>query len=88
MSTATEFAPSIRIPDRARPRRTSAVVLPFPCDRMPRAAVAAAPPLRRWLRLRAARRDRDSTDPARLGGSCSRGRDSTRRCALACPVQR
>ena len=29
-----------------------------------------------------------STEPARLGGSCSRGRDSTRRCALACPLQR
>jgi Tfp pilus assembly protein FimV len=46
MSTATEYAPSIRIPDRARPRRTAAVVLPFPYDRVPRAAVAEAPPLR------------------------------------------
>ncbi len=46
MSTATECAPSIRIPDRARPRRTAAVVLPFPYDRIPRAAVSEAPPLR------------------------------------------
>lgn len=46
MSTATEYAPSIRIPDRARPRRTAAVVLPFPYDRVPRAAVAEAAPLR------------------------------------------
>ena len=46
MSTATEYAPSIPIPDRARPRRTAAVVLTFPCDRVPRAAVAEAPPLR------------------------------------------
>ena len=46
MSTATEYAPSIRIPDRARPRRTAAVVLPFPYDRIPRAAVSEAPPLR------------------------------------------
>ena len=43
MSTATEFAPSIRIPGRARPRRTAAVVLPFPSDR---AAVAEASPPR------------------------------------------
>ena len=46
MSTATEYAPSVRIPDRARPRQTAAVVLPFPCDRVPRAVVAEAPPLR------------------------------------------
>ena len=46
MSTATEYAPSVRIPDRARPRRTAAVVLPFPCDRVSRAVVAEAPPLR------------------------------------------
>jgi len=46
MSTATEYAPSIRIPDRARPRRTAAVVLPFPYDRVPPASVAEAPPLR------------------------------------------
>ena len=46
MSTATEYAPSIRIPDRARPRQTAAVVLPFPCDRVPRAVVAEATPLR------------------------------------------
>jgi hypothetical protein len=46
MSTAAEYAPSIRIPDRARPRRTAAVVLPFPYNRVPRAAVAEAPPLR------------------------------------------
>ena len=46
MSTATEYAPSIRIPDRARSRRTAAVVLPFPCDRVPRAVVAEATPLR------------------------------------------
>lgn len=39
MSTATEFAPSIRIPDRTRPRRTAAVVLPFPSDRVQRAAI-------------------------------------------------
>jgi LysM repeat protein len=46
MSTATEYAPSVRIPDRARPRQTAAVVLPFPCDRVPRAVVAEATPLR------------------------------------------
>ena len=46
MSTATEYAPSIRIPDHARSRRTAAVVLPFPCDRVPGAVVAEAPPLR------------------------------------------
>jgi LysM repeat protein len=46
MSTATEYAPSIRIPDHARSRRTAAVVLPFPCDRVSRAVVAEAPPLR------------------------------------------
>ena len=46
MSTATEYAPSIRIPDHARSRRTAAVVLPFPCDRVPRAVVAEATPLR------------------------------------------
>ena len=46
MSTATEFAPSIRVPDRARPRRTSAVVLPFPSDRVQRTGVAEAPPPR------------------------------------------
>src|SRR6185437_7985791 len=46
MSTATEYAPSVRIPDRARPRRTAAVVLPFPCDRVPRAVVVEATPLR------------------------------------------
>ena len=46
MSTATEFAPTIRLPDRASPRRTSAVVLPFPSDRVHRTAVAEAPPLR------------------------------------------
>ena len=44
MSTATEYAPSVRIPDRARPRRTAAVVLPFPCDRVPRAVVVEATP--------------------------------------------
>ena len=46
MSTATEYAPSVRIPDRARPRQTAAVVLPFPCDRVPRAVVVEATPLR------------------------------------------
>jgi LysM domain len=46
MSTATEYAPNIRIPDRARPRRTAAVILPFPYDRVQRAAVAEAAPLR------------------------------------------
>ena len=46
MSTATEFAPSIRIPDRARRLRTSAVVLPFPSDRVQRAAVPEVPPPR------------------------------------------
>jgi len=46
MSTATEYAPSVRIPDRARPRRTAAVGLPFPCDRVPRAVVVEATPLR------------------------------------------
>ena len=46
MSTATEYAPSIRIPDRARSRQTAAVVLPFPCDRVPRAVVVEATPLR------------------------------------------
>ena len=42
MSTATELVSSIRVPDRARSRRTSAVVLRFPCDRVQRTAVAAA----------------------------------------------
>ena len=46
MSTATEFAPSIPIPDRARPRRTAAVVLRFPSDRVQRAAVPEVPPPR------------------------------------------
>ena len=46
MSTATEFAPVIRIPDRTRPKRTAAVVLPFPSDRVQRVAVAQAPPPR------------------------------------------
>jgi hypothetical protein len=44
MSTATEFAPSIRVPDRARSSRTSAVVLRFPYDRVQRTAVAEAAP--------------------------------------------
>jgi LysM domain-containing protein len=46
MSTATEFAPSIRIPDRVRPKRTAAVVLPFPSDRVVRVAFAETPPPR------------------------------------------
>src|SRR5262245_46870852 len=46
MSTATEFAPSIRVPAPARPRPTSAVILPFRSDRVQRTAVAEAPPPR------------------------------------------
>jgi hypothetical protein len=67
MSTATEYAPSIRIPDRARPRRTAAVVLPFPYDRVPRAAVAEAPPLRAAVApLRVAVAPRREARPIRL----------------------
>jgi hypothetical protein len=67
MSTATEYAPSIRIPDRARPRRTAAVVLPFPYDRVPRAAVAEAPPLRAAVApLRVAVAPRGEARPIRL----------------------
>lgn len=67
MSTATEYAPSIRIPDRARPRRTTAVVLPFPYDRVPRAAVAEAPPLRAAVApLRVAVAPRGEARPIRL----------------------
>jgi LysM domain len=67
MSTATEYAPSIRIPDRARPRRTAAVVLPFPYDRAPRAAVAEAPPLRAAVApLRVAVAPRGEARPIRL----------------------
>lgn len=67
MSTATEYAPSIRIPDRARPRRMAAVVLPFPYDRVPRAAVAEAPPLRVAVApLRVAMAPRGEARPIRL----------------------
>ena len=88
MSTATEFVSSIPVPDRARARRTvgrrpALSVRSGAANGSRRGAASSDCGGSAWRRETG-----DSTEPARLGGSCSRGRDSTRRCALACPLQR
>ena len=87
MSTATEFVSGISVPAalvRGERRPSSSLSVRSGAANGSRRGAASSDCAGSGWRCETA----GSTDPARSGGSCSRGRDSTRRCALACPPQR